>query len=108
MHLNICNGKHRWYQKKTVVLIFTPIQKNEKDDVKHGSHFILHQVVFFYQGRIPPSALVSILRHFPLLAILNLSQNHIPNSLISELCSALRFHLPKLKVCVFHFPLEES
>ncbi|PVD31909.1 hypothetical protein C0Q70_07335 [Pomacea canaliculata] len=58
----------------------------------------LCQVVFFYQGRIPPSALVSILRHFPLLAILNLSQNHIPNSLISELCSVLRFHLPKLKV----------
>lgn len=60
--------------------------------VNTGRDFVLGEV------SVAPLAMVRMLKSFPKLAVLNLSQNTFPDHQIKELCDVLRNHLKQLKV----------
>lgn len=70
---------------------------------KHAAHLRelnlskLHQFSVFENDRIVPSCLLKIIKRFPKMVILNLSQNHLPISGIPELCQTLEKDLQHLK-----------
>lgn len=60
--------------------------------VNIGRDFVLGEV------SVAPLAMVRMLKSFPKLTVLNLSQNTFPDQQIRELCDVLRNHLNNLKV----------
>ncbi|XP_046574620.1 LOW QUALITY PROTEIN: leucine-rich repeat-containing protein 14-like [Haliotis rubra] len=71
---------------------------------KHAPHLRelnvskLCQFMIFDTRRIAPSYLLKILKQFPQLTILNLSQNHLSDSSVPEFCHTLTRTLRKLKM----------
>ncbi|XP_046374445.1 leucine-rich repeat-containing protein 14-like [Haliotis cracherodii] len=71
---------------------------------KHAAHLRelnvskLCQFMIFDTRRIAPSYLLKILKQFPQLTILNLSQNHLSDSSVPEFCHTLTRTLRKLKM----------
>ena len=81
---------------------------NERDlaslaESKHAPHLRelnlskLCQFSILENDRISPSFLLKILKHFPKVAVLNLSQNHLPDSAMQDFTETLSNHLSHLK-----------
>ena len=81
---------------------------NERDlaclaESKHAPHLRelnlskLCQFSILELDRISPSFLLKILRNFPKVAVLNLSQNHLPDSAMQDFTETLSNHLVNLK-----------
>ena len=81
---------------------------NEKDLMslahsKHSTHLRelnlskLCQLSIYESERISPVFLMNIVKHFPKLTLLNLSQNHLPNSGIAQFCDLLAQDMHELK-----------
>lgn len=70
---------------------------------KHAPHLRelnlskLCQFSIFENDRISPSYLLKILRHFPKVAVLNISQNHLPDSAMQDFNETLSSYLVNLK-----------
>ncbi|XP_041360934.1 uncharacterized protein LOC121377116 isoform X2 [Gigantopelta aegis] len=71
---------------------------------KHATHLRelnvskLCQFSMFDMGRIAPTYLLTIMKHFPRLAVLNLSQNQLPDASIPEFCRTVSTVMTQLKM----------